>query len=435
MAELLVVIVIALLIAINGIFVAAEFAVVAAPRGPVARHARAGERWARRLRRILEEPLRQDRFIATAQLGITLASLGLGMYGEHALAGWIYAGLVAAGAGSWAVAHGLATVLAVGVLTYLHIVVGEMVPKALALQHPVGTARGVLVPMEIVRYALYPLVVGLNAAGNGILRLFGVRREVVASERFHTSEELELIVDESARGGQLESQAGQIVRELFDLAELTAGEIMVPRVRLVGLPLGASAGELAERISRSPHTRYPVYDGSLDRIVGVAHAKDLLRRLRSGEPLAEIDVRALPQIPESMTLDEVLEVMSEARSQMAVVLDEFGGTAGILGSQDLAEELVGVIDEGGDAPAEIERRGQHWSVAGTARLDELGEVLGRPLEHPDVVTVSGLVLHELGSVPRAGDLVRHAGVEIAVESVFGSGVERATVRTVSAVNV
>lgn len=427
MAELIVVLVVALLIAVNGVFVAAEFAVVAAPRGPVARRAREGERWARRLRRILEEPLRQDRFIATAQLGITLASLGLGMYGEHALAGWIYALLVAAGAGSWAIAHGLATAVAVGVLTYLHIVVGEMVPKALALQHPVATARGVLVPMEIFRYALYPLVVGLNASGNGILRLFGIRREVVASERFHSSEELELIVDESARGGQFESQAGQMVRELFGFAELTAAEVMVPRVRLTGLPLGIGAAELAARIRSSPHTRYPVYDGSLDRILGVAHAKDLLRRLRRGEALDESDVRPVPQVPESMTLDEVLAVMSDAKSQMAVVLDEFGGTAGIVGSQDLVEEIVGEMDEGGDAPSEIQPRGELWSVAGTTRLDELGELLGRQLDHPDVLTVSGLVLHELGRAPRAGDRVRHIGVEIVVESVFGQGVERATV--------
>lgn len=431
MAELLACVIIAALIAVNGLYVAAEFAIVTSPRGPVVRRATAGEGWARRLRRILEEPARQDRFIAAAQLGITLASLGLGMYGEHVLAGWIYEILGLAGAGSWAIAHGLATVSAVTVLTYLHIVVGEMVPKALALQHPIATARGVLVPMEVTRFALFPLVVTLNAAANGILRLFGIRREVVASERFHSPEELELIVDESARGGLIGSQAGQIAHELFGFAELTADQVMVPRVRMTGLPLGAGTAELTERIRQAPHTRYPVYDGDLDRVVGVVHAKDLLRRLRRSEPLAESDLRVVPHLPEAMPLDEVLAAMTAARSQVAIVLDEFGGTAGMITSHDLAEEIVGEMREGAASPPEIERRGELWSLAGTTRLSRIAELFGSELEHPDVQTVSGLFIHELGRAPRPGDRIHRGRLELTVESVLGRGVERATVTPVA----
>jgi len=422
---------IAFLVAVNGLYVAAEFAVVGAPRAAIRRRAERGDRRARRLRRYLEDARLQDRFIATSQLGITLASLGLGMYGEHVLAEWIYAALSGFGLAGWLAAHTIAAGIAVAMLTFVHIVFGEMVPKSLALQHAERTALAVVLPVELTRLLLFPLVVGLNSLGNGILRLAGIRRSVRAQEQLYTPDELELIVEESTRDGLLRSPSGQLVRELFDFGELTAGDAMVPRVNIVGIRSGAAADEIARIIAAAPHTRYPVHDGDLDRIVGMVHVRSLLRRLRTGEPLARGDCRPLPFVPETMHLDEVLRTMTVQRTQIAVVLDEHGGTAGLLTSEDLFEEIIGDITEESAATAEVERLGEDRLLAsGTARLDRIGQELGLELDHDEVRTLSGLVLSELGRPPRPGDRVGHGGIEIEVLSVAGRGVDRAEVRRV-----
>jgi CBS domain containing-hemolysin-like protein len=185
--------------------------------------------------------VRQDRFIATAQLGITLSSLGLGMYGEHAVAGWILRGFEQAGWAHWAAAHAVASVLAIAVLSYLHVVLGEMVPKSLALERADDTAAAVTGPMLWIQRLLQPLVLALNGVGNGLLRLVGIDRRA-ASARHYTSEELEMVVAESQRGGVLPELPGRLVRELLDFFELTAEQVMVPRVHVVGVPLGAGRG-------------------------------------------------------------------------------------------------------------------------------------------------------------------------------------------------
>jgi CBS domain containing-hemolysin-like protein len=381
------------LIALNGLYVAAEFAILAAPRTAVARRAATGHRLARTVLRILDDPRRLDQYIATAQLGITAASIGLGMYGEHVLAEGLGRWLAELGALAPGTAHGVASIVAVAALTYAHIVFGEMVPKSFALHYPERTAFTVTPPMLWTRIALYPLVTGLNATGNALLRAFGIRRTSAGGEQMHTAEELRLIVKESEEGGVLQRQAGRLLRELFEFGELTAGEVLVPRVRIVGLRRSATHQEIADVIRSARHTRYPVYDRDVDDVVGMVHAKDFLRRLLAGEALRVIEVRSVPFVPESATLDAVLAVMRRDRSEMVVVLDEHGGTAGLLTTEDLSEEIVGEIDEGRPTapPVWTDSEG-HVRAAGTARLDEVGERFGLALDHPDVDTVSGLVL-------------------------------------------
>jgi CBS domain containing-hemolysin-like protein len=423
-------VVIAVLVLLNGMFVAAEFAIIGAPRPAIERRAAAGNAVARLVSRILHDPRRQDRYIATAQLGITFASLGLGMYGEHAVAEWLahlFEGLGMGSTAGWLSAHTLASVLAIGLLTYLHIVVGEMVPKSLALMHAERTVLRITRPMLAVKAVTYPLVVGLNGLGNGVLRLVGIRREVSASH-YYTPEELQYIVRESQEGGLLRAESGQMLRDLFAFGELTAGEAMVPRVHVTGLPLGAPPPELRARLLGSRHTRYPVYEGDLDHIVGVVHIKDLLRLLQAGRPLAREDVRATAFLPETVELDRVLEAMHEARTQLVVVMDEHGGTAGILTIEDLGAEAVGEVEEGPDEPPEIVRDGEgRVLAAGTVRLDEIGEVFGHELEHEEVDTVSGLVLALLGRPPLVGDGVAYEGLHFEVVEVEGHGVERCVV--------
>ncbi len=413
-------IIVALVVA-NGLFVAAEFAIVGAPRATIDHQAAQGRKLAQRVAHILEDPRRQDRYIATTQIGISVASLGLGMYGEHVLAEWFVAWLEPYDDNPWVAAHAMASVAAVGILTYLHIVIGEMVPKALALQSADRTVLYVSPVIEALEFAIKPLVIVLNAAGNALLRLAGIERQPEA-DRFHTPEELQFIVRESQEGGMLRGEAGSILRELFEFGDLTAGEAMVPRVRLVGIPAETEIDELRQIVRRHPHTRYPVFVGDLDHIIGSVHIKALLRHFIAGRPVTARDARPLPFLPATTPLDEVLPAMRRFRAQMAVVMDEYGGTAGLVTMEDLFEEVVGEIEEG-RARAPVTRDvGGRLLVRGTVRLKDAGEALGVPLEHPGVQSVSGLVLNRLGRPAAVGDVVTINDIRIEVTSVAGFGV-------------
>jgi CBS domain containing-hemolysin-like protein len=322
--------IIAGLILLNGIFVAAEFAIVGAPRAAIDRKAQMGNRLARAVQRVLDDPRQQDRYIATAQLGITVASLGLGMYGEHVVADAIYQRLGGRSLPAWLASHGFASTLAVAILTYFHIVVGEMVPKSLALQRAEQMALWITPPMLWTRNALFPFVVSLNWLGNVVLKLFGVNRQVQTAEQYYTPEELQLVVQESEDLGAIRAESGQMLQELFEFGELTAAEAMVPRVRVVGIPLGTTPVQVRQLLGRTPHTRYPIYERDLDHIVGMVHIKDLLRVLLENESIRRADARPLPLVPETAPLDSVLSTMRQERTQMVIVLDEHGGTSGVV---------------------------------------------------------------------------------------------------------
>jgi CBS domain containing-hemolysin-like protein len=418
----IVAVVFALLLA-NALFVAAEFAIVSAPRMTMERRANEGDRLAGRLLQTMTSPRDQDQYIATAQIGITLASLGLGMYGEHTLALWLEPRLEQVGAGRFMAVHALASVTSVALLSYLHIFIGEMIPKGLALSHAEATARAVFWPMSAVRIILLPFVITLNRIGNACLRLIGVRREENPRELYYTPEELQLVVEESRREGVIRADAGLILRELFEFGDLTAGQAMVPRVRVVGLPAGAGPADVRRILTDARHTRYPVFEGDLDHIVGMLHVKDLLRRLINDEPISVADVRRIPVVPETTSLDDVLATMQRTRAHMAVVIDEHGGTAGIISLEDLFEEVVGEIDEGVPrTPALMPQADGSLRAAGTVRLDELGQHFDVELEHPEVESVSGLVLALLDRPPVVGDVVEYGRIRLTVTATTGRGV-------------
>lgn len=427
MSSLTPVLVIAVLILLNGFFVAAEFAIVGVPRAVVERLAAKGHRSARLVRQILHNPRRQDHYLATAQLGITLASLGLGMYGEHVLAAWLAHHLEALGAFRLIAAHAVASVAAIAILTYFHIVVGEMVPKSLALHYAEHTALWITPPVLVTKAIFYPAVLALNGMGNGVLRLMGITRQLSASY-FYTPEELQYVIQESAAGGFLRQEAGQVLRRLFEFGERTAGEIMVPRVRIVGLPPGAPPDTIKETVRRACHTRYPVYQDDLDHIVGTVHIKDLLQLLLAGGSLTADRLHPASYVPETAELDTVLSKMREAHGQMVIVMDEHGGTAGLVTVEDLFEEVVGEIDEGAPGlPTVCRDSTGRLQVSGTARLDEVGEQLGVVLEHEEVDTVSGLVLTLLDRPPVVGDVVTYRDVRFEVSAVRGRGIDKCTV--------
>jgi CBS domain containing-hemolysin-like protein len=420
---MIVVLVVALLLFANAVFVAAEFAIVAVPRTVVEHRAGQGERLSQRVLDLLLSSQQRYRFVATAQFGISVASLGLGMYGEHHLASWLESALEPSlGTANFVTAHSVATVVAIGSLTYLHIFLGEMVPKALALGHAEGTARVVYWPMRVLLFALYPIVVGLDGIGALCLRLVGIRRQVDVPEESYSPEELQLIVQESEAGGALRAESGRLVRELFEFGDLTASEAMVPRVRVVGIPVGTSPEDLRRLLTAHRHTRYPVYDGDLDHIVGMLHVKDLLRRLINKETITAVDVRPMPVVPATSSLDTVLTTMERAHAHMAVVIDEHGGTAGVISLEDLAEEVVGDIDEGvPQAPAIVSMADGSVVVSGTLRLDELGQHFDVDLHHEEVDSVSGLVMAMLDRPPVVGDVATFDRFQFTVLSVSGHG--------------
>ena len=422
------VLVIFLLLLINAFFVVAEFAIVGVPRSAIDARASRNDRLAKLVQGVLDDPRRKDLYIATAQIGITVASLGLGMYGEHVVADWILEAIGQSTWAQWLAAHGFASIVSVSILTYFHIVIGEMLPKSLALQAPERIALWLTPPMLWIQTLIYPFVLVLNGIGNAILRPLGIHHDGHKADQYYTSEELQLIVEESEEQGALRSESSQVLQELFEFGELTAGEVMVPRVRITGIPVGAGPDDLRQLLGHAPRTRYPVYEGDLDHIAGTYHIKDLLRLLLNGQPVTAAGARPAPVVPETALLDAVLATMRRERAQFAVVIDEHGGTSGVVTLEDLFEEVVGEID---DSP---ERRSGPWRdpagrlrVPGTIRLDELGQLFDLELAHEDVDSVSGLILTLLGRPPKVGDTVRYDRLELTVTAVKGHGVEEAAV--------
>lgn len=420
--------IIAGLILLNAIFVAAEFAIVGVPKASIDRRAADGNALAKAVQAVLRDPKAQDRYIATAQLGITVASLGLGMYGEHVLADGIYDLLGKPGVPAMFASHTLASVVAISILTYFHIVVGEMVPKSLALQRAETMALWITPPMLWTKNLLFPFVVGLNEIGNFLLRRVGVHRQVQHAEQYYTPEELQMVVQESEELGALRAESGQMLQELFEFGDLTADQVMVPRVRISGIEIGATPSEIRALLSSSAHTRYPIYEKDLDHIVGMIHIKDILRLLLNDETMGPGHARPLPLMPETAELDDVLDTMRRERTQMVIVLDEHGGTAGIVTLEDMFEEVVGEIAEGpGGRPATYRDTEGRLRVRGTLRIDEAGQEFDIELEHEEVDSVSGLVLMLLGRTPAVGDAVRFDRLLFEVTAVKGLGVEECAV--------
>jgi CBS domain containing-hemolysin-like protein len=277
--------------------------------------------------------------------------------------------------------------------------------------------------MRLVLVLLYPFVESANGIARLVLALFRVRRPEGTSDPSYSPEELQIIVHESERGGVMRAESGRILREMFEFDELTAGQAMVPRVRVVGVPVGATPDQVREVVATHRHTRYPIYDGDLDHIVGMLHAKDLLRRLLADEPTAAADVRRLPLVPETMRLDDVLTEMQRANAHLAVVIDEHGGTAGLISLEDLFEEVVGELDEGAPRSPQLVPAGDgSVEAAGTLRLDDLGQHFDVELTHPEVDSVSGLILALLDRPPVVGDVVEYRRLRFGVTATHGHGV-------------
>ena len=423
-----------LLVLANGFFVATEFAIVAVRRSRLEQLAREGHGRARLAHQIVA---RLDAYIAACQLGITMASLALGWIGEPALA-HILEPPIERLAGRWApaAAHGIAIGIAFAVITGLHIVAGELAPKGIALQHPEATALWVARPLQLFYVVFRWPITALNAVGNWALRLIGLR-SATGHEMVHTAEELALLVETSQRAGVVEKSEARIASKAFQFADLTAGDLMTPRTELEGIAVDLGKEELLRRVAATPHSHVPVYDGSLDNILGVIRARDLVSLLVDQGP--PFDVRSLIRpvliVPVSRRADDLLEDMRKALPHFAVVVDEYGGTAGVVTLSDLMRALVGPFDEEGTGqpPGVVSRPDGSFVVDGLTRLHELEELLGLELDEvtrATVATVGGLIMKKLDRIPRVGDEVTILGHRLRVERLDGRRVSLVSARRV-----
>lgn len=431
MEILLAFLLIAVLIFFNGVFVAAEFSVIGIRPSRVEQLAEEGNRIARRLRSVIRSPARIDRWIATAQLGITIASLGLGMVGEPAIAHLVEPPLHEWFGLEGEIVHTISFLLALGLITYLHIVLGEMIPKSLALQNAERVVLILTTPMLLIGSSLSWAITALNKTGLLTLRMLRIHPPSAGS-RLHTPDELELIVSESVEGGQLEEEEQRLVSNIFDLADRHAAQLMTPRTRMDAVPVDIGEAELLERFFHSRHSRLPVYEENFDNIIGVVHLKDVIARQIEGQPF---DLRAIlydvPSVPEMATAEQVLRVLKQKQVHLAVVIDEYGGTAGIVTLEDVIEEVMGDVRDEFDAPEPppitVIAPG-HLIARGDTLLDDLREYVDFGDNDYAVDTIGGLLLSHVNLPPVKGDSAEINGITLQAEEVKGLAIERVSVR-------
>ena len=428
MTELLLLVGVAVLVAANGFFVAAEFALV---RTRESRMEAMRDEGARGAALALKQIDRIDEYLSACQLGITMASLGIGFMGEPAIASLLEEPL------GGVVSHGVAVVIAISfaylVTTALHITVGEQVPKIYSIVHPEAVARRTAGGLQLFRSVFNPLIWLLNTASNAMLRLLGVdpRAEF---EEVSSSEDLKLIIARSTRGGKLDPGEAGMLSGVFHLHEQQARQVMTPIPAVVTVDVSESAETAMRRAVDSGHTRLVVTESdNTDRIKGIVHANSLARLLMTEGPGASIDavVKEALIVPETKPLDDLLADLQRERASMAVVVDEYGRTAGIVTIEDIIEEVVGEIaDETDPAVAGIRRLANgDWWVRGHVPITDLADYgLELPVDSEAYNSVGGFVFGELGRLPKRGDIVRVNGYSLRVESVRENRVDAVRIR-------
>jgi putative hemolysin len=411
--------VVTVLIGINALYVAAEFAAVSVRTSRIQHLAAAGSLLARRLLPSIRDAYALDRYIAACQIGITVSSLVLGAYGQTTLAEMLTPWFVRWGRMQVVAAESAAAVVVLLGLTGLQMILGELVPKSLALQYPTRVALWTVLPMQVSLRLMAWFIKVLNGSGVLVLRLF--RFEHAGHRHIHSPEELELLIAESREGGLLKPDEHERLRRALRLGLLPAAEIMVPRVRIEALEVDTPAAGILTVIGASPYTRLPVYRHTIDDIIGLVHAKDIAQAVAvdAGQVTLSTLLRPVLLVPETLTVDQLLVRMRQEQRQMAIVLDEFGGTAGLVTIEDILEEVMGaVIDERKPVESVPERLPDgRVRLPGGMRADEVESWIGVvwPAEHAH--TVGGRVVEEFGRVPRPGERVRIGGVMVEVETV------------------
>ena len=420
--------VIAVLIAFNGLYVAAEFAAVSVRRSRVRQLAEEGNRMARELLPTLEDGQRLDSYIAACQVGITISSLVLGAYGQATLGEALVPAFERWGDMQVVAAQSASAAVVLVVLTTFQMVLGELVPKSLSLQYPTRLALLTVLPMRWSKRLLSWFVAILNGSGWAVLRLLGA--EAAGHQHLHSPDEIQFLIAESREGGYLRPEEQRRLNRALGLTQRTARELMVPRTEVVALARDMTFEEATTAISESPFTRFLVYGGSLDEVVGVVHAKDMAVARLGGEepPSVERLMRPILAVHEMVSADRVLSLMRDQHSVLAVVVDDFGGTSGIITTEDILTELLGDVGDEFKREDERPRRLPDGRVRLPGRLPlyECPRWVGVAWQG-ESDTVGGLVVEHLGRVPQPGERLTLEGIEVEVE-----GVEQYAVRSVVA---
>jgi len=418
------------LVLANGLFVAAEFAIVKSRPARIAQWVREGRPLAKVVQRAVQNP---DPYVAATQLGITMASLGLGWIGEPVVATLIEPVLLWL-PGSWQTValHTISAVLAFTFITALHIVIGELAPKSLALWNAEATALVAVPPTEIFYRIFRPFIWVLNSVASGLLNLFGLRAPAGRHVAF-AREELVMLVGESRLAGAVEHEEESIVRRVFRLTDRTVGEVMVHRMNVAMVAGEATVREAVEAIRHHRYTRLPVYEGdNREKLIGVVHAKDLLLALADGRDDERITafVRPVIYVPETKLVVDLLEEMRRGGSQLAVVVEEYGSLAGIVTIEDLLEEIVGEIP-GESRPAfPLVHVNQPDRIVVDASIDlpTINETFGIDLPDDEANTLGGFLFYRLGRIPEPGTKHTFRDLEFTVETVIGRRIGRVQIR-------
>lgn len=394
------------LVGLNGFFVAAEFALVSVRKTRMEELVSKGSTSANRVLIALKD---LDRYIAGTQVGITIASLALGWIGEPALVHLIepvlhFLPVTFASTAS----HVFAVAVAFILITFLHVVVGELVPKSMAIQMPERVALAIALPMRVAITLFQPLIYCLNGTGNALLRILGFE-PAGEHHSIHSVDELEILVKQSHKAGVLDDLEQDMLQRTFRFSELTAGEVMIPRTDVVALDLSRPLEETLSQIANLIHSRILVFDRYLDQIQGIIHVQEVLKKMIQEGTITDLRplIRPALFVPDSMTLDRLLDTFRRERSQLAVVVDEYGGTSGLITLEDVVEEVFGDMQDTLEAEQpDIQRLPDgRFIVRGDVRLDDLYEETGWHLIDEDADTVAGFVMNRLGRVARLSDIV------------------------------
>ena len=402
------------LVLANGFFVAAEFAIVKVRASQIELQAKSGSKVAKIAQNITKH---LDGYLAATQLGITLASLALGWVGEavmtrivHEFFGLFNVELTGT------IAKNLGHVLAFSIITFLHIVFGELAPKSIAIQRPVATTMRIAAPLQFFYYIFRPIIWLLNGFANFLLRLIGI--EVNAHEAHHSSEELQYLLEKGKESGALNNAEHELIKNVFDFNERIVKNIMVPRTKIVAVEITDTPEELITTATEEGYSRIPIYDDNIDQIVGIVHTKDLLPIIVQGKEVVLKNIIRKPYfIPETKKINDLMAEFQQKRIQIAIVLDEFGGTAGMVTLEDIVEELVGEIqDEYDEETPVVEKISEtEYMVDAGASVHDVNGYL--PLELPessDYDTMAGLVSHYFEKIPDVGEVREAVGYSFTI---------------------
>ena len=437
--------VVAILITVNALFVAGEFSTVSSRKTRISQMAARGNPLATQLLPLMENTHALDRYVAACQLGITVSSLILGAFGERFVAERLSVPLsglmvmiqpainglgIASGAATSAAAHALAITLVLFLFTSLQVILGELLPKSIAVQHPERTALTVVLPVRWSIALFKPLIWLFNGSGRLLLNFFNLDNGD-GHGRAHSAAEIEILVTESHEGGLLDAEERQMLRNAFRLRELNARQVMVHRMRILAAAADSTVVELMNLAVESGHTRIPIFQGDIDNIMGFVHIKDLFRLyVEENNNLAEI-LREVVHVPETMAALNVWETLQSKRQYMAVVFDEYGGTAGLITIEDLIEEVFGEVqDEFDDESAVMtfDQVGRRIHLRGDLLISDVNEYLNLTLPEEEATTLSGLIFHALGRPPDVGEVVKFEDTAIRVERMVDLGVSEVSLQ-------